>query len=85
MVTLGSGFTKKGDNYTFYSEESDGCYRVQLITVSNLKEIWTVLAKDWIPEILECQLQGPMEKCKKGPFGRKFLEKQGKLIFQIRC
>ncbi len=84
VVNLGSGWTAKGDRFDIYSAESDGSYRVQLITFNNLKEIWKVPEKDINPETLLCLLQGPLEACKKGPFGRKYLVKHGHLILQLR-
>jgi hypothetical protein len=88
MVKRINGWTARGDEYGIeggqsYIKEND-CYHVILNTVDRMKEIWNIPAKDWSIEELMCRLEGPKEACKKGPFGRKFLEKYGKLLFQSR-
>jgi hypothetical protein len=86
MVTPIIGWTRRGDNYHIpvhkrksYVQE-DGCYLVSLTTVDRIHELWKIPAENLSIEELKCRLEGPLEKCKKGPFGRKFLEKYGRLI-----
>lgn len=88
MVKRINGWTARGDEYGIVGGGSyikgNDCYSVVLYTVGRMDEIWSVPAKDWSIEELMCRLEGPKEACKKGPFGRKFLEKYGKLVSQTR-
>lgn len=88
MVKPIIGWTRKGDEYRIIGGKSyvkeDGCYLIILSRVSGIYELWKLPAKDFSVEELMCRFEGPLEGCKKGPFGRKFLEKYGKLISQRR-
>jgi hypothetical protein len=83
-----NGWTERGDEYGIeggkgYVKDGD-CYHVVFDTVGRIHEFWKVPAKDLDIEQLELKFQGPLEADKIGPFGRAFLEKYGKLIFQSR-
>lgn len=83
-----TGWTKRGDEYHIMGGKSyrkeDGCYTVSLSRVDGIHEIWKIPANDLSIEELPCRLEGPLEACRTGPFGRKFLEKYGKLVSQRR-
>jgi len=87
MVRPIVGWTAKGDEYRIEGGKSyikDGCYNITLHRMNGIYEIWKVPAKDFDIEKLRCMLEGPLEACKKGPFGREFLKKFGKLIHERR-
>ena len=88
MVRPIIGWTRRGDEYWIVGGKSyikgDCCYEIALWRVDGIYEIWKISAEDLPIEELRRKLEGPLETCKKGPFGRSFLEKYGKLISQRR-
>lgn len=82
------GWTRKGDEYRIVGGTSyvkvDGCYEIILSSVDRVHEIWSVPAKDLTIEELRCRLEGPLEACKRGLFGRRFLKKYERLHSQRR-
>jgi hypothetical protein len=90
MVRPRNGWTREGDSYSIEGGKDyvkDGCYVVSLDTIDRIHEVWKVPAKDLRVEQLENKLQGPLEADKTSPFGRMFLEKNGKNgkpLFQSR-
>jgi hypothetical protein len=88
MVRRINGWTERGDEYGIEGGKSyikeDGCYRVILYTVNRMNELWKVPEKALSVEQLVHKLEGPLETDKIGPFGRAFLEKNGKLVSQSR-
>jgi hypothetical protein len=83
-----NGWTERGDEYGIEGGKGyvkdDDCYCVVFDTVDRIHEIWKVPAKDLSVEQLVLKLEGPLEADKIGPFGRTFLEKIGKLVFQTQ-
>ena len=88
MVRRINGWTERGDEYGIEGGKSyikeDGFYRVILYTVDRINELWKVPANNLSLETLKLKLEGPLEACKVGPFGREFLEKNGSLVGQSR-
>jgi hypothetical protein len=88
MVKRRNGWTERGDDYGIEGGKDyvkdDGCYHIIFNTVERLHELWAVPATGLSVDQLELKLQGPLETDKIGPFGRDFLNKNGKLIFQSR-
>ena len=84
MVKPIIGWTKRGDEYRIVGGGSyikeDGCYLIEFIRMDRIGELWKVPSKDISLELLKQKLEGPYRRGERGPFGRKFLEKYGKLI-----
>ena len=84
MVTPIIGWTKRGDKYRIVGGSSyikeDGCYLIEFIRIDRIRELWKVPSNDISLELLKQKLEGPYRAGERGPFGRKFLEKYGKLI-----
>ena len=88
MVKPIIGWTKRGDEYIITGGKSyikeDGCYLIRFTTIDRVKEVWKVPSKDINLERLMQKLEGPFKVGERGLFGRKFLEKYGKLVFHQR-
>lgn len=83
-----TGWTRRGDEYRIEGGRSyikeDACYHIVFIRIDRIREIWNVPSKGISLELLMQKLEGPYSGGESGPFGRKFLEKYGKLILSRR-